>query len=312
LTQKRVSTAILPQEELRKRRIAMNTELERLKVTVAGASGVIGSTLCKHLAGAGAEVYGLGRNFEKLREVASSLTSCRGAFVPVLLNSLGPDGWETAHKTILGQAGHIDVFVHAIGVLVPGGVLELRDLEIQKILQTNFVSAVYASRAVLPDMIARGKGQFIVVGSLGGLVPMPYEALYCASKFALRGFCLSLRDELSPTGVHVSLLSPGAVDGAMLKEEGSDWRAAQAFAQPLLEADTVARAAIQLIRSPQAEILVPRQDRALAALMNVTPRLFSIVFPLLRKAGIRRLRRYRKSENPIGSKYATECIGIPI
>jgi short-subunit dehydrogenase len=290
----------------------MNSELELSKVTVAGASGVIGSNLCKTLVEAGVEVYGLGRDLRKLQEVADSLAGCPGKFVPIPLTSIGPDGWENAVKTINRQASHIDVFVHAIGVIVPGGVLELTELEIQRIVQTNFVSAVYASRAVLPDMIARGKGRFIVVGSLGGLLPMPYEALYCASKFALRGFCLSLQEELLPTGVSVSLLSPGAVDGAMLKEEGADWRAAPAFAQPLLDAETVARAAIRLMFSQQAELLVPRRDRIFAAMMNVFPGLFSLASPFLRRSGMRRLRRYRKTASPEGSKYATECYGVSI
>ena len=290
----------------------MNTELERMKITIAGATGVIGSNLCRNLVQAGIDVYGLGRDLEKLQVVANSLAAFPGKFVPIPLNSLGPDGWETALKTILEQAGKIDVFVHAIGVLVPGGVLELTEPEIQKILQTNLVSVIYASRAVLPHMIARGKGQFIVVGSLGGLVPMPFQALYCASKFALRGFCLSLQEELQSTGVNVSLLSPGSVDGAMLKNEGADWRAARAFAQPLLDADTVAREAIRLMRSPQIELLIPRWSRELAALMNAFPRLFSLVSPVLRKSGMRRLRRYRESEHPIEHKQETECYGVSL
>jgi short-subunit dehydrogenase len=290
----------------------MNTDLGKMKITIAGATGVIGSNLCKNLVEAGAEVYGLGRDFRKLQEVGDLLPASPGRFVPVPLNSLGPDGWKTALRSILEQAGQIDVLVHGIGVLVPGGVLELTEMEIQKILQTNFVSVIYASRAVLPHMIAHGKGQFIVVGSLGGLVPMPYEALYCASKFALRGFCLSLQEELRSTGVSVSLLSPGSVDGAMLKHEGADWRAARAFAQPLLNADAVAREAIRLIRSPQVELLIPRWNRELAALLNVFPRLLSLASPALRKSGMRRLRRYRKSEHQVGPKHETECYGVTI
>lgn len=287
----------------------MNRNLERMKITVAGATGVIGGNLCKNFVEGGAEVYGLGRDPEKLKGLADSLAGRRGTFVPVTLHALGPEGWETAINTILKNTGHIDVFVHAIGTIVPGGALELTELEVQKILQTNFVSAVHASRAVLPYMIARGKGHFIVVGSLGGIVPMPYEALYCASKFALRGFFLSLQEEVRPTGVSVSLLSPGAVDGAMLKEEGSDWRAALTFAQTPLDPDRVSSEAIHLMRMPRGELLVPRRNRTLAALLNLFPGFFARTYPFFLNSGIRRLRRYRESDDPTGSKYATECYG---
>jgi short-subunit dehydrogenase len=287
----------------------MDRNLERMTITVAGATGVIGGNLCKHLVERGANVYGLGRDPEKLKALDESLAGGPGTFFPVALNSLGPDGWETAINAILKHADHVDVFVHAIGTIVPGGVMELTDLEIQKILQTNFVSAVHASRTVLPDMIARGKGHFIVVGSLGGIVPMPYETLYCASKFALRGFCLSLQEELRPTGVSVSLLSPGAVDGAMLRAEGSDWRAALTFAQTPLNPDRVSSEAICLMHTPGGELLVPRRNRTLAALLNLFPKFFALTYPFFLTSGKRRLRRYRESDDPTESKHATECYG---
>lgn len=81
--------------------------------------------------------------------------------------------------------------------------------ELQHELDVNFLGAVRVCRAVLPSMRARGEGLIVNVTSLAGRVGLPFQGFYCASKFALEGFSESLREEVRPFGIRVTVIEPG-------------------------------------------------------------------------------------------------------
>jgi short-subunit dehydrogenase len=110
---------------------------------------------------------------------------------------------------VLKQEGRIDVVVNNAGVGLAGAVEDTSVEEAKGLFETNFFGVLRVCRAVLPGLRAQGSGLIVNVSSLGGLVTIPFQGFYSASKYALESMSDALRMELSPFGVRVVLLEPG-------------------------------------------------------------------------------------------------------
>lgn len=170
-------------------------------VLVTGASTGIGRETARRLVAAGYRVFGTSRkggpDFDGVEHVA--LDVCDDASV------------EAAVAGVVARAGRIDVLVNNAGYLEAGAVEEVPLDRARAQLETNLFGVARMIRAVLPAMRARRSGRIVTVSSLAGLVPVPFWGWYNASKFAVEGLCETLRQEVSPFGVHVSLVEPGAI-----------------------------------------------------------------------------------------------------
>jgi short-subunit dehydrogenase len=259
-------------------------------IVIAGGSGGIGSALYKKLLLYDANVTGISRteniqlkdfaecNNKKYEWITSNLTS--------------KSAWEESLNKIADRFGKIDVLINCSGLLIPGKVENLTCQQIEKIISTNFTSFVFASKAAIPGMKEQGFGHIINLGSLGGIIPMPYESVYCASKFALRGFTLSLKKELAATAVNVSLISPGPVQTEMLVKESSDTNSTMAFVIRPLHPDFVAEKIIHTILHPKSELVLHKSLKTVSLLVNLFPRLFNFIFPILNFIGKRNRNRF--------------------
>ena len=110
---------------------------------------------------------------------------------------------------VLDKAGHIDVLIASAGVGLAGAVEDTDDDEALRQFDVNVLGTTRLIRAVLPPMRKRGSGKIIVVGSIGGLIGLPFAPYYSASKFALAGLVEALRGELQPTGIQATIVHPG-------------------------------------------------------------------------------------------------------
>ena len=105
--------------------------------------------------------------------------------------------------------GRIDVFINNAGIGI-GGPIEFCKIEdVQKQMDVNFMGMVRWLSHVVPAMRKQGFGKILCISSIGGLIGLPYQGAYSASKFAMEGFCDALRLELLKSGVSVSLIEPG-------------------------------------------------------------------------------------------------------
>jgi NAD(P)-dependent dehydrogenase (short-subunit alcohol dehydrogenase family) len=177
------------------------SEAQRI-VLVTGASSGIGQSCARLFAARGQRVFGTsrrpdGHELEGVEMVAMDVTS--------------DDSVARGVEAVLAAAGHIDVVVNNAGFGLAGSVEDTSLAEAQRQFDTNFFGVLRVCKAVLPSMRARGRGLIINVGSLGGLVGLPYQGLYSASKFALEGLTESLRHELRPFGVQVTIVEPGDI-----------------------------------------------------------------------------------------------------
>ena len=167
---------------------------------VTGASSGIGEATAQRLTAAGYKVYG---------------TSRRGAqagqrpFAMLPLDVTSDASVDAAVKDVLQLEGRIDLLVNNAGFgVAPAGAEESSIEQARSIFETNFFGVVRMTRAVVPHMRRQGSGRIINIGSVLGFLPMPYGALYAATKHAIEGYSESLDHELRTRGIRVSVIEP--------------------------------------------------------------------------------------------------------
>jgi NAD(P)-dependent dehydrogenase (short-subunit alcohol dehydrogenase family) len=221
-------------------------------VVVTGASSGIGAAASHLLATRGFRVFGASRSPAEGEHVL---------WIPMDVRDEASVAAGIAHAA--EAAGGLDALVCAAGYGVFGSVEETTAERARAQLETNYFGTVFPVRAILPLMRARGSGRVVVVGSLAGRAPIPFQAHYSASKAALDAFVLALRSELRGTGVEASLVEPGDIRTAF--NDRMDWgsdAAASAYGERLRRCEKVVRESLP--RAPGPEIVAEAIFRALA------------------------------------------------
>jgi NAD(P)-dependent dehydrogenase (short-subunit alcohol dehydrogenase family) len=172
-------------------------------VVVTGASSGIGNACATFLAKRGCRVYGTSRNPSSYAKKADEF------FEMIQMNTTDDQSVAKAVGSVLAKEGHIDVLVCNAGMGISGAVEDsaIEDIKLQ--MDTNFMGAVRCVKAVLPSFRAEKKGKIVIVGSLAGVIGMPFQAFYSSSKYALEGFVESLRYEVRPFGIEACIIEPG-------------------------------------------------------------------------------------------------------
>jgi NAD(P)-dependent dehydrogenase (short-subunit alcohol dehydrogenase family) len=169
---------------------------------VTGASSGIGEATAERLVAAGYTVYGTSRRSARAGQA-------RGSFTMLTLDVTSDASVEAAVAEIVRREGRIDLLVNNAGFgVAPAGAEESSIEQAQSIFDTNFFGLVRMTRAVLPHMRRQGSGRIINIGSVLGFLPMPYGALYSATKHAVAGYSESLDHELRTRGIRVSVVEP--------------------------------------------------------------------------------------------------------
>jgi NAD(P)-dependent dehydrogenase (short-subunit alcohol dehydrogenase family) len=177
--------------------------MARLKGRVAlvtGASSGIGEATAQRLAAAGYKVYGTSRR---------GAQAGKGSFEMLPLDVTSDESVEAVVSEVMRRAGRIDVLVNNAGFgVAPAGAEESSLDQARSIFETNFFGLVRMTLAVVPHMRTQGSGRIINIGSVLGFLPMPYGALYSATKHAVEGYSESLDHELRTRGIRVSVIEP--------------------------------------------------------------------------------------------------------
>ena len=167
---------------------------------VTGASSGIGEATAQRLAAAGFQVYGTSRRAAQAKG---------RSFEMLPLDVTNDESVAAVVKEVLRRHGRIDLLVNNAGFgVAPGGAEESSIEQARAIFETNFFGLVRMTRAVLPSMRERGSGRIVNIGSVLGFLPMPYGALYAATKHAVEGYSESLDHELRTRGIRVSVIEP--------------------------------------------------------------------------------------------------------
>jgi len=167
---------------------------------VTGASSGIGEATALRLMAAGYKVYGTSRR--------GGQTGQR-SFEMLPLDVTSDVSVEAAVSEVIHREGRIDLLVNNAGFgVAPAGAEESSIEQSQSVFDTNFFGIVRMTRAVTPHMRRQGSGRIINIGSVLGVLPMPYMAIYAASKHAIEGYSESLDHELRTRGIRVSVIEP--------------------------------------------------------------------------------------------------------
>ncbi|NOJ27047.1 MAG: short-chain dehydrogenase/reductase [Nitrososphaera sp.] len=175
-------------------------------IVVTGASSGIGRAAVIRLAGAGYRVYGLARNYDKLKSITAE------NYTPFEFDITKPDKFGQVVKSILDSSDGIYGLVNNAGYVEPGAIEDLSMDNIRLQFETNFFGLVGFTKAILPYMMQRNEGRIINVSSIAGLISLPLVGAYCASKHALEAVCDALCMELWNTSIKVVNINPGVID----------------------------------------------------------------------------------------------------
>jgi len=173
-------------------------------VLVTGASSGIGRAIAKQLLQQGHHVLGVSRDVSKFTKPLSN-------FSPIQLDLAALDQLPKQLKQLQNDFPNIDAVVFCAGIGQFGGLEEFSYPQIEQLLTINFTSSAFLTRALLPALKRKPHSDLIFIGSEAALKGSRKGALYCASKFAVRGFTQALREECAKSNVRVCLINPGMV-----------------------------------------------------------------------------------------------------
>ena len=183
-------------------------------VLITGASAGIGRACAEVFAEAGANLILLARRLELVNEVAEGLKSLYGVKIhKAQCDVRNYDGIKTAIEGIPAALKPIDILINNAGkarglTKIQEGLLD----DWEEMIDTNVKGLLYVSRLVLPDMVARGEGMVINIGSVAGREVYPMGNVYCGSKSAVRAISTGMAIDLNGTGVRISNIDPGLVE----------------------------------------------------------------------------------------------------
>ncbi len=170
-------------------------------ILVTGATSGIGLTIANLLQAEGYKVFGTSRTPEKFR---NSLP-----FELLELDITAEESIKKCVDTLLSKTKTIDALINNAGIAICGSSEETALEQAYRQVETNFWGAVKMTRAILPIMRSQQSGNIITIGSLAGLIAVPYQSYYSAAKHALEGFFKSLRLEIRQFNIKISIIEPG-------------------------------------------------------------------------------------------------------
>lgn len=258
---------------------------------VTGSSSGIGKAVANRLAGDGWNVFG------GSRRGFSGSVDAKSFWTPLFLDVTSDSSVSSATRSVLNSAQRIDALVHCAGISVAGAIEDVSLEEASQQLATNYLGAVRVVQAVLPAMREAGRGKIVIVGSIGGLIGLPFIGHYSASKFALEGMVQALRIEIAPFGIEASIVHPGDIqtDISTNQIEGKRTGPASAYRdrfkstidaydkavasarKPEVIADTVARMLRQRPMPPRVIAGTPNERTGVILKALLPPRIFETI-----------------------------------
>ena len=177
-------------------------------VLITGASSGIGKALAEGLAEEGLKVYGTSRHV-KGKETVVSENETGGFFKLIRLDVCDDESAKAAVEYVAKKEGQINILINNAGFGVAGPIEETTSKEAISQLDTNFFGMHRMILNTLPIMRKQNKGLIVNIGSVAGLISIPYQAMYCASKYAVEALSEALRMEVKDFGIKVTVVEPG-------------------------------------------------------------------------------------------------------
>lgn len=215
---------------------------------VTGASRGIGAACARALAGAGARVVLVARSAADLASLAAELPHGATALPADLSQTAAAPTVAAAAREILGVEP--DIVVHAAGTFPVASLAATEHEEVDLAFALNTAAPLHLTRAFLKAMTSRGSGHIVTIGSVADRHVLPGNALYAATKHAVRAIHEALRAETRGTGVRATLVSPSATDTPLWDPHDPDAAPHLPSRHEMLKAEDVAEAVLWAVTRP--------------------------------------------------------------
>ncbi|HOK08340.1 MAG TPA: SDR family oxidoreductase [Candidatus Hydrogenedens sp.] len=263
----------------------MDLKFKDKVVLITGASEGIGRALAKVFSREGAKIVISARNELRLNELAEEVKNDNNSVKIIKADVSKKDDCSNLISKTIAHFGKLDILVNNAGRTMWCQFDEIQDLMILKeIMETNFYGSVYCTYYALPYLYKTG-GHIVAISSVAGLTGVPCRTIYSASKHAMVGFFDSLRVEVEPKGVHVTIVAPDFVKSEIhkraLKGDGSSLGQTPMVESKIMTAEECAELILKAILKKQRLLITSNRGKIGRWLKMFCP---SLVDRIARKA----------------------------
>ena len=247
-------------------------------IVITGGSSGIGKAIAREFLKRGNHVHLLARNLDLLQQTRSELNQdrkCKGTVSVHACDVSDSGDVEQTFREFAAAKYNISVLVNSAGVSRPGYFEALPREDFEGMMRINFFGTLNCVKAILPELKKQGDGYIVNVSSMAGLLGVFGMTAYSATKFAINGFSESLRQELKPKGIMVSVLCPPDTDTPMLEDENKCKPAETVLlssAAKILSADEVATALVRGMEKNRFLIIPGMQSKLIHWIYRLSPR----------------------------------------
>ena len=184
-------------------------------VLITGASSGIGRGLAIEIAKRGGKVGLVARRTEALNEAVSGIEAHGGVALALRGDVQDAESLRVVTEELRSKLGAVDILIANAGIGTSTDGAQLLGEEVANVVKVNVIGAANSVAAVVPEMVSRGRGHLVVISSLAAYRGLPKSAAYCASKAAVSAMFESLRLDLEPRGIAVTIIHPGFIKTAL-------------------------------------------------------------------------------------------------
>ena len=189
---------------------------------ITGASSGIGRGLALELSRRGAKLGLVARRAAALDEIVGEISSRNGKALALAADVQDATALRGAADRMRAEFGRIDVLIANAGIGLTADAAEMQPTDLARVFNINVIGAANSVAAVVPQMVAHGSGQLVVISSLAAYRGLPKSAAYCASKAAVSAFFESVRLDLKGKGIAVTIIHPGFIKTPLTEGRHAD------------------------------------------------------------------------------------------
>jgi short-subunit dehydrogenase len=263
-------------------------------VFITGASSGIGAALAREFAREGADVALAARRLDRLETLAAEIGKLGRRAVVIPCDVTRDGDLERAADRTRAALGKLDVVVANAGFGVSGTLERLALDDYRRQLETNVFGVLRTIYATLDDL-KQTRGRLVLIGSVSGHIGVPGSSAYSMSKFAVRGLAAALAHELAPSGVAVTLISPGFVESEIRQVDNRGVWHAEAPGRPIpssivMATPTAARKIVSAVARRRREAVITAFGKAAVVFQRHLPGVLAVT---IRRFGIKGRREPR-------------------
>ncbi len=244
-------------------------KLNNTRVLLTGASGGIGSEVCKQLLENNTTVFAVSRYEKKLNELFSVVRNQKDHFIKIEADITTQSGRNKIIDIINAENSGINVLINCAGSNLFASVSDLTEKDVIQQVNTNLVAPILLIQSMLPILKQQTNATIINIGSSFDSIGFPGFSVYSATKFGLRGFSESLRRELSDTNIKVCMVSPRATNTEMNGTKVQHMN--NALKVKTDSADQVAKIILKTIQNSSLEKYIGWPEKLFARINRVFP-----------------------------------------